>query len=302
MPINAGPEYAAAEKKYFAAKTLEERIICLEEMIKTAPKHKSSENFVAELKRRLIKLREKQEKDRAKKGGGRIGIKKDDMQVVIIGKTKSGKSSLLNALTNVKSPTGDYDFITKKPVVGVMDYFGVGIQIIEIPAIESDYYDRGLVNCADVVLLLVTDFKQIEEIKKALEKAHGKQIIVFNKADLLNEDEKRKIQANLQSKKYDFVLISAKEKKNIPELKDKIFMNFSKIRVYTKEPGKEKSNRPVILEKDSSVREIAEKILKGFSSKIKETKIWGPSSKFPGQKVGLKHRLKDMDVVEFKTG
>ncbi len=59
MPINAGPEYAAAEKKYFAAKTLEERIIGLEEMIRTAPKHKSSENFVAELKKRLIKVREK---------------------------------------------------------------------------------------------------------------------------------------------------------------------------------------------------------------------------------------------------
>ncbi|MDD5699574.1 MAG: 50S ribosome-binding GTPase [Candidatus Nanoarchaeia archaeon] len=301
MPINAGPEYAAAEKKYFAAKTLEERIICLEEMIKTAPKHKSSENFVAELKRRLIKLKEKQEKDRTKKGGGRIGIKKDDMQVVIIGKTKSGKSSLLNALTNVKSPTGDYDFITKKPVVGVMDYFGVGIQIIEIPAIESEYYDRGLVNSADVVLLLVTDFKQIEEIKKVLEKACGKQIIVFNKTDLLNENEKRKIYANLQSRKYDFVLISAKEKENIPELKDKIFMNFDKIRVYTKEPGKEKSNKPIILEEDSSVKDVAEKILKGFSLRIKETKIWGPSSKFSGQKVGLKHRLKDMDVVEFRT-
>ena len=26
MPVNAGPEYAAAEKKYFAAQTLEEKI------------------------------------------------------------------------------------------------------------------------------------------------------------------------------------------------------------------------------------------------------------------------------------
>ena len=45
----------------------------------------------------------------------------------------------------------------------------------------------------------------------------------------------------------------------------------------------------------------AEKILKGFSSKIKESKIWGPSSKFPGQQVGLQHELKDLDIVEFKT-
>jgi hypothetical protein len=301
MPINAGPEYAAAEKKYFAAKTLEERIIGLEEMLRTAPKHKSSENFVAELKKRLIKLREKQEKEKAKKGGSRIGIKKDEMQVTIIGKTKSGKSSLLNTLTNARAGTGDYSFITKKPIVGVMDYYGTGIQIIEIPAIESEYYDRGLVNSADVILILITDLNQIEDIRKLLNKASGKQIIVFNKIDLLSENEKRKISANLQSRKYDFVLISTNNKENIQKLKDKIFDNIDKIRVYTKEPGKEKSNRPVILEKDSKVRDVAEKILKGLSSKIKETKIWGPSSKFSGQKVGLKHKLMDMDVVEFKT-
>lgn len=301
MPINAHPEFLAAEREYLAAETKEQKIRALKKMISRAPSHKGAENLRAQLKKRLAKLKYADEKEVKTIKSGKEGIKKDEMQVVIIGKTKSGKSSLLNVLTNVKSLVGDYDFITKKPIVGVMDYFGVGIQIIEIPAVGSEYYDRGLANSADVVLLLVTNFEEIEEIKKVLEKANGKQIIVFNKADLLNESEKRKVSANLQSKKYDFVLISAKENENIPELKDKIFMNFDKIRVYTKEPGKEKSNRPVILEKDSSVREIAEKILKGFSSRIKETKIWGPSSKFSGQKVGLKHRLKDMDVVEFKT-
>ncbi len=138
------------------------------------------------------------------------------------------------------------------------------------------------------------------EDTQALE-ARAKQIIVFNKIDILNEGEKRRITATLQSKKYDFVLISAGNKEGIQELKEKIFSNIDKIRIYTKEPGKEKSNRPVILEKDSKVRDVAEKILKGLSSKVKETKIWGPSSKFSGQKVGLNHKLKDMDVVEFKT-
>ena len=58
---------------------------------------------------------------------------------------------------------------------------------------------------------------------------------------------------------------------------------------------------PIILFPESTVGDVAEKILKGFSLKVKETRIWGPSSKFSGQKVGLKHKLKDMDVVEFKT-
>lgn len=303
MPVNAGPEYAAAEKKYFAAQTLEEKIACLEEMIRTAPKHKSSENFVVELKRRLIKLKEKQEKEKTKKGGSRIGIKKEDMQLVIIGFGNSGKSSLLNNLTNVKSAVGDYVFTTKKPMVGIMDYYGTKIQAIEVPAIESEYYDRGLVNNADLILILITDLEQIEKIEKVLDRARGKQIIVFNKIDMLSENEKRRIIATLQSKKYNFVLISAKDKENFNELKNKIFESFGKIRVYTKEPGKETDReKPLILFPNASVNEVAKKVLRGFSNKIKEIKIWGPSSKFPGQKVGLKHKLKDLDVVEFKTG
>ena len=303
MPINAGPEYAAAEKKYFAAQTLEERIVGLEEMIRTAPKHKSSENFVAELKKRLIKLKEKQEKDKVKKGGSRVGIKKEDMQLVIIGFANSGKSSLLNTLTNVKSAVGDYAFTTKKPMVGIMDYYGTKIQVIEIPAIESEYYDRGLVNNADLILIMITNLEEINKIKKILDKARGKQIIIFNKIDSFNENEIRRAKATLQSKRYNFVLISSKNKENLDELKNKIFQSFGKIRVYTKEPGKETDrDKPVILFPDTSVNEVAKKVLRGFSNKIKEIKIWGPSSKFPGQKVGLKHKLKDLDVVEFKTG
>ena len=72
MPINAGHEYFEAEKKYLAAQTLEERIICLQEMIRTAPKHKSSENLLAELKTRLKKLTEKAEKT-ASVGKGKKG-------------------------------------------------------------------------------------------------------------------------------------------------------------------------------------------------------------------------------------
>jgi len=48
------------------------------------------------------------------------------------------------------------------------------------------------------------------------------------------------------------------------------------------------------------VSDVAKKIFHN-SSIIKETRIWGPSSKFPGQVVGLHHQLKDLDVVEFKT-
>lgn len=297
---NQSPQYSKAEAMYLQSGTDEERLKWLKEMIKECPRHKSSEKMLSNLKQRYIKLSGQVQKSKKSKAG-KAGIKKESMQAVIVGKTMSGKSSLISILTNAKPEIGDYEFTTRAPVIGMTSFEGASIQLVENPSIESEFYDRGLSHTADTLLILITDLKEISEIEKELGRTTEKKIIVFNKIDLLSENEKRKILANLQSKKYNFVMISTKTGEGLGSLKEKIFQSFDKIRIYTKEPGKSKSNRPVIMEKDSSVRDVAEKILKGFSQRIKETKIWGPSSKFSGQKVGLNHKLKDMDVVEFKT-
>ncbi len=298
MPINAHPDYIAAEGEYLQAKTLEEKIEKLKKMIALSPKHKGSENLRAQLKTRLKKFQQQLEK--SKKSGKRnsIGIKKQDMQAVIVGKTNSGKSTLLSLLTNAEPVISEIKFTTIHPAIGMMNYAGTQIQLIENPAIDSDYYDRGLANTTDTILILVNKIEEILEIEKRLEKAVGKRIIVFNNKNNLNESFLRKISATLQSKKYNFIIINLK---NIDELKEKIFQSFDKIRIFTKEPGKEKSQKPIIMKPNSTIFDVAEKILKGFSKNVIETKIWGPSSKFAGQKVGLNHKLKDMDVVEFKT-
>ena len=302
MPINAHPEYISAEKEYYSAENDEERLIALEKMISVLPGHKGAEKLRAQIRLRYKKLKEKlsQEK-KAKKSSGKVGIKKEDMQAVIVGKTGTGKSSLISLLTSVRPKIADYHFTTKSPVVGIMEYNDMGIQLIEVPAIESEYYDKGIVNTADTIIILVNSVEQIPEIEKKIEKSSGKKIIVFNKIDLLSDAEKRKISATLSSKRYNFHMISVEKEEGIKKFKEDLFKSFGKIRVFTKEPGKEKAKRPIILNPKSTMKDVAEKILKGFSSKIKETRIWGPSSKYAGQVVGLKHVIKDMDVVEFRT-
>jgi hypothetical protein len=302
MPINAHPEYISAEREYDSAEDDEERLKALEKMISVLPGHKGAEKLRAQIRLRYKKLKEKltQEK-KSKKSSAKQGIKKEDMQAVIVGKTGTGKSSLISLLTSARPKIADYPFTTKSPVVGIIKYNEMGIQLIENPSIESEYYDKGIVNTADTIIILINSLEQISEIEKKIEKASRKRIIVFNKSDLLSEKEKRKISATLQSKKYNFQIISTKTNEGIQEFKEKLFQSFGRIRVYTKEPGKEKAKKPIILNPKSTIKDVAEKILKGFSSKIKETKIWGPSSKYPGQVVGLKHEMKDMDIVEFKT-
>lgn len=304
---NQSPFYKKAEEKFLAANTSDEKLEALEEMIRECPKHKSSEKMLAQLRLRYKKLKQQSEKSKKSGKHSKAGIKKEDMQAVIIGKTNSGKSTLLSHLTNARPKTLNTKFTTTSPVIGMMDYQGANIQLIEIPAIESEYYDKGLVNSADTILTLINSLDELKDIETKLNKSFGKgkRIIIYNSKN--HRDNLRKISETFKSKKYDFIILSnllrggRGDGSGLEILKEKLFKSFDKIRVYTKEPGKEKSNRPIILKPNSTVKQVAEKILHGFSNKVRETKIWGPSSKFAGQKIGLQHKLKDLDVVEFKT-
>lgn len=304
MPINASPHFERAQAEYEQAQTTEQKIRLLKKMITLAPKHKSAENLNAQLKRRLAKLKYTKIKECKKIKPSQIGIKKGEMQAVIVGKTNSGKSSLLKILTNAYPKISLNRFTTIEPQIGILEYNGTQIQLVEIPAIEGEDFDKGIAHTADAIIILVNEISEIKEIENLLPNTSAKRIICLTKTDLLKDEQKRKISATLQSKKYNFVLISTIEgwpENGIEELKEKIFNSFNVLRIFTKEPGKEKSNKPMIMKPSSTVKDAAEKILKGFSAKIKETRIWGPSSKFSGQIVGLNHQLKDLDVVEFRT-
>src|SRR4030042_6886822 len=200
MPINAHPDYIAAEKEYHEAQNLNERIEKLKKMISCAPGHKSAEKLRAQLRTRLRKFLQKKGKNRKTGKSFKIGIKKESMQAAIIGKTNTGKSSLLAKLTNASPKIAEHEFSTKKPHIGIMFFEGTSVQLIDLPSIESEYFDKGIANNSDVLLITVTSTEQIKEIEERLEKATRKRIIVFTKSDLLTEEEKRKVNATLCSK------------------------------------------------------------------------------------------------------
>ena len=283
MPINASYEYYNAEKVYLEAKTLPEKILALEELIRVSPKHKSSENLLKELRTRLRKLKEKQEKSKKIGKPTKKGIRKEHFQCVLLGLPNSGKSSLLAKLTNARPKISPYSFTTSYPEIGTMDYQGVKAQIIDLPSIGSESLDQGMINTADCLLIVIENLSDLQKISTYLAKANGSKIIILNKSDFLSNEEKRKLEATLKSKKLPGILVSTVTNQNIEQLKELIFKQMHVIRIYTKEPGKPSTKEPIVLPENSTVKNVAESILKGFSSKIKETKITGPSSKFPNQ-------------------
>ena len=297
---NQSPFYQKAEEEFHEATTDEERIACLEIMMKECPKHKSSENMRRNLTNRYKKLKENISKQKKSGKGGQAGIKKSDMQCVLVGFPNTGKSTIFKTLTKQKTKISPYPFTTYRPQLGTFYFEDAPIQIIDIQPFPN--HDKSLINSTDTLLLIIEDLKQIKEAEKFLYRTSAKIILIINK---IEDYDKRKIEANIKSKfkNYDYQIIEAEnpEKVELEKLKKKIFETFDIIRIYTKEPKKEASKEPMILKKGSSFEEAVERILKGMSKKIKRARIWGPSSKFGGQVIGLEHILKDKDIIEFQT-
>jgi ribosome-interacting GTPase 1 len=301
---NQSPFYQRAEEDFLNATTDEERIECLEIMMREVPKHKSSENMRRNLTNRYKKLKKGIEKrKKAGKSTNKESIKKSEIQSIIIGFPNTGKSSLFNQLTNTKSIVSEHPFSTFKTEQGISKFEDIKMQILDSPPFPNE--DKGLINSADSIIILARNFEQIKNTLEKIWKNRGKKIIVYNKSEELDEKELRKISATLKSKFKDYssYILSPKnpEKEKIQELKKEIFEAANVIRIYTKEPKKEPTKTPLILKENSTPRDVAEKILKGMSKKIKQIKIWGPSSKFLGQSVGQTHILKDKDIIEIHT-
>ena len=301
MSTNQGPEYFASEKSYLNAQTIEDKIFWLKEMIRNFKKHKGSENMLANIKQRLKKLTEKQEKASKTGKSTRKSIRKEGFQIVLLGPPNSGKSSILSKITNAHPNISSTPFTTTFPVIGTMSYKGVKAQIIDLPAIGSDSFDIGTVNTADLIIIVLEKLEDLDKISPLLSRAYGKKLIVITKTDLLSSDELRKLRERIKSKKINAIPISCLSLYNLDELKEKIFLSMNVIRVYFKEPGKPPSVIPAVLPINSTIKDAANSIRNGFSSHVKESRITGPSSKFPNQKVGLDHILKDLDIVEFHT-
>ncbi|HZX12273.1 MAG TPA: GTPase [Candidatus Nanoarchaeia archaeon] len=304
MPINANYEYTEAEKKVAEAKTPQEKIRALENLLSASPSHKGAEKLRQEIKQKISKLRLKLEKEQAKKGGRfSVAIKKEGAaQVVLVGLPNAGKSWILRKFTNAKTKVAEYEFTTKMPELGVMDVGGVKIQMVELPAIFEGFADAekgpsffGIARAADLVVIIVdgtreceADVRMIEaEFEKALiplEKLKEKQgsgrpcLVVVNKV--------------MKSFKCSYPVCG------IDELKHAVWSMLGLMWVRTKMPRKKPDWPPVALRKGDSVRDLAAHVHKDFVERFRFARIWGKSVRHEGANVGLDHVLAEGDIVE----
>lgn len=166
----------------------------------------------------------------------------------------------------------------------------VKLKHIDKKMVQLVVNERGIHN-ADV---LIREDVTLEKLLDATSKnrVYVKKIVIYNKVDLLS-----KVQRNSLPK--GFLQVSSLRGEGIEDLKKEIWEMLELMRIYMKKIRKPPDmGKPLIIRKGSKVRDVAESIHKDFERNLEYARIWGPSAKFDGQKVGGERILKDGDMVE----
>ncbi len=269
MPVNAPAEYFAAEAKFQSAKSKEEKIAAMEEMVRLMPRHHGSETALAQLKQKLAKL--KKEGATKKKGGTKTGIQKEgDAQVCILGFANSGKSTLLKNLTGASPEISGYAYTTTRPEVGMMDYMGAKVQMVEIPATFRPE-DLSICRSAELVLLLAKNDSELTEIESMM------------KSNFIRT---KSVYANPFTE-------------TASDIKEKIWDALGLIVAFTRktENGK-RYDSPMALPMKATVEDFANRIHKDFVRNFRFARLWRNGSM---KQVGLSYALAHGDIVEIKT-
>ena len=156
----------------------------------------------------------------------------------IIGMPNSGKSSLLSALTSARPKIASYPFTTINPNLGVVNYNNKEITLADIPGLIEgahegiglgDKFLRHIERCKNILHLIdVTNNNLLEnysKVRKELFKYSNKlkkkrEVIVFNKIDMINEEElDNKINIFNKKMKKKIYTISALKHKGLNTIK-----------------------------------------------------------------------------------
>ncbi len=158
MPANLPPQYFEAERIYREAKTPEEKIAALEEILAIMPKHKGTDHLRGELRAKIAKLTEASGKKTALHRGSTVVPKEGAGQVAVVGPPNSGKSQLVARVTNAPTVVADYPFTTTSAIPGMMPYENIKIQLVDLPPVVAGVTEPWVASAlyrADALLIIL---------------------------------------------------------------------------------------------------------------------------------------------------
>lgn len=321
MPANLSPDFKAAEERFRQAETTEEKVMALQEMLSTIPKHKGTEKMQADIKKRLAKLKtEAQRKSKgSKKKPSYIIDRQGAGQIALVGPPNSGKSSLLAAMSGASPEIAPYPFTTRMPQPGMVRYENVQIQLLDYPPLSTEFMPPWLLSTlrAADALLIVFDLEdddvlehyemvmgilkegRMEPVAEEAGPVQRRVLVVAQKADSEHAHVHLELLQEVLDPSLPFLTVSAHTGENLDVLRRKIFLLLEKVRIYTKTPGKKADFKaPFVVKRGTTVIEAAAVVHNDIARSLKFARIWGEST-YDGQMVQRDYVLQDEDVIEF---
>lgn len=287
------------------------RLQVIKECVSMLPGYKQGP--YADLRKWLMREIEITRRKRDSKHAEELFVPKDgDARVVLLGVPNAGKSSLLRALSRSRVEVGGYAFTTLRPIAATAEINRARIQLVEIPGLiagarenkGSGRYYLGAAQIADAFLLLMPlEPGGIQGLRILLEETQDvvqgrRALLVATKMDLPDAGSfLPDVEAFARNAGMPVVPVSATTGQGMENLISAIWDLVGLMRVFSKQSEKQ-DDRPFIIPKGSTVRELAAHIHKELEQNLQRAVVWGPSAKFPGQVVGKDHILQDGDRVE----
>lgn len=324
MPANLPPTYHEAEQRFRSAVTNEEKIDCLEEMLRIMPKHKGTDKLQAGLKSRIAKLRRQPKKKAGARTDSHHIPREGAGQIALVGAPNSGKSSLVRALSHAEPEVAEYPFTTREATPGMMAFEDIAFQLIDLPPLSDDYVEPWVYDCirrSDLVWLILDAEKALEGLELCQRLLQAKAIVlvpigsvassetrpgwtsreslmVLTGLDKPEAEEDVAVLEELLETHWTKVAVSSVTGQGFDDLRRTTFDALGIVRVFCKQPGKPPDrDRPFTMPSGSTVGDLARVIHKEIAEGLKFARIWG-THVFDAQKVTGDHVLEEGDVVE----
>lgn len=229
-------------------------------------------------------------------------------QVALVGPPNVGKSSLLQALSEIQIRTGDYPFTTLRPVPALTRIGGVLVQLVEVPGlIYGAAEDRGggrallgVLRSADAIVYCCRAddaVAALAEVRREVDAAGIEKpaIVAATRADEADEADLHRLRR--ANPELEVVAVSILDDASLDALRQAIWRLTGLIRVYLRSGGSFEPE-PLALKPGATTADVADAVHHELGAEFSAARVWGPSARFDGQRVGRDHAVRDLDVVE----
>ena len=229
-------------------------------------------------------------------------------QIALVGPPNVGKSSILQALSEIQIKTGDYPFTTLRPVPALTRIQGVLVQLVEIPGLIGGANDDsgggrallGVLRSADAIVFCARAGHRSRRAGDCLTRSSSPgidkpAILAVTRADEATDADIDRLGAAFPD--LQVVPVSVLDPAILDALRDAIWASdrpHSHLSARQRLAARSHSRSRV----GATVADVADSVHHDWARASPARGSGGQSARFDGQRVGREHIVQDTDTVE----